>query len=75
MLKYDPKYRLSARELLNEPFLTKNVKNFINNEESNSFQETEPVVIKNQFGNQEFDENINGSENNAGLTSIYGEQM
>ena len=75
MLKYDPKYRLSARELLNEPFLTKNVKNFIINEESNSFQETEPVVIKNQFGNQEFDENINGSENNAGLTSIYGEQM
>ena len=32
MLKYDPKYRLSARELLNEPFLTKNVKNFIINE-------------------------------------------
>ena len=28
MLKYEPQYRLTARELLNEPFLTKNVNDF-----------------------------------------------
>ena len=28
MLQYDPKYRLTAKELLNEPFLTKNVNDF-----------------------------------------------
>ena len=63
MLKYVPKCgRLTARELLNEPFLTKNV---------NDFQYPD-----NYYGvNNNYEEDNNGNKINFGFTSIYGDMM
>ena len=77
MLKYDPKCRLTARELLNEPFLIKNVNDFVYNnyEENNNFQGVVPPITPLSIENQDSDENINGNQINFGFTSLYGDKM
>ena len=77
MLKYDPKCRLTARELLNEPFLIKDVNDFVYNnyEENNNFQGVVPQITPLSIENQDSDENINGNQINFGFTSLYGDKM
>ena len=73
MLKYDPKCRLPAKKLINEPFLTKNVNDF--HYSLNNFQQVVPSGKPISIGNQYPYENNNGNKINIGFTSLYGDKM
>ena len=73
MLKYDPKCRLPAQKLINEPFLTKNVNDFLYS--LNNFQQVVPSGKPISIGNQYPYENNNGNKINIGFTSLYGDKM
>ena len=73
MLKYDPKCRLPAQKLINEPFLIKSVNDF--HYSLNNFQQVVPSGKPISIGNQYPYENNNGNKINIGFTSLYGDKM